>query len=242
MIKSTVIAILGPNGAGKTSVAFELARRINGEVINLDKVYIYKHFPTSTGLADTLKERGVARHLYEFLEPNQNIITPDKYVEMVKEQCAEIVSRGKTPIIEGGSTTYGPAFLNVNAKDKFCRYIIGLRIDNTLDRKEKFRKRIEGALKGGLLGEVKNGLENYSNSLIMQDAHFIVPMAQYLRGEIELEEAKKKVVVRCLKYAEEQLKIFSKYPEIVWLKHQPGEKIQTVKRIISMTESKNQPE
>ncbi len=237
MIKSSAISILGPNGVGKTSVAFELARRINGEVINLDKVYIYKHFPISTGLADTLKERGVRRHLYELLEPNEGIIPADTYVEMVKEKCIEITSRGKTPIIEGGSTTYGPVFLNANDRDKFCRYIFGLRISATLDQKVKFRKRIEEALEEGLLDEIKNGLKNYGNSLIMQDAYFVVPMTRYLRGELNLEEAKKEVVARCLKYAKEQLKLFSKYPEITWLEHKPGSKVKTVKKIISILKS-----
>ena len=157
---------------------------------------------------------------------------------MIKQKCKEILSKGKTSIVEGGSTTYGPAFIELNNKDKFCRHIIGLRAANTLGRKAKFRKRVEGALKEGLLGEVRNGLENYSSSLIMQDAYSVVPMTRYLRGELSFEEAREGVVARCLKYADEQLKTFSKYPEIIWIKHEPGENPRTVKMIISMVESK----
>lgn len=234
MIKGHVVAILGPNGVGKTSVAFELARCINGEVINLDKVYIYKYFPISTGLADTLKEKGIERHLYEFIEPNESIIPADAYAEMVRKKCGEILGKGKTPIIEGGSTTYTPSFLDSNKENKFCQYIIGLHFANNLDRKAKFKKRIEEAIKEGLLNEVKNGIKNYNNSLIMQDAHFVVPMALYLKGEIGIEEAKEEVVTRCLKYADQQLKMLSKYPEIIWLEHQNGDKICIAKKIISM--------
>src|SRR3989344_4646660 len=122
------IAIVGPNGVGKTSVAFELARRLkNGEVINLDKMYLFKHFPISSGLSDTLKEGGVKRHFYELLEPEEDIIPPVKYAEMVMNKCSEIINNRGVPIIEGGSTTYFPSFYELNQHEKFCKTIIGLK-------------------------------------------------------------------------------------------------------------------
>ncbi len=58
------VIIVGPTGVGKTKVAFELARRVGtGEVVNLDKIYTYRGFPISSGLSDTIKEKGVKRHL-----------------------------------------------------------------------------------------------------------------------------------------------------------------------------------
>src|SRR3989344_3752226 len=92
--KNNAIAIIGPNGVGKTAVAFEIARRIGGEVINLDKIYTFKGFNVSSGLSDTLKQKGVKRHLYEILEPDQKIIPPEDYAKMVYATCTQIIFQG----------------------------------------------------------------------------------------------------------------------------------------------------
>ena len=80
------ITIIGPNGVGQTAIAFELARRLGGEVINLDKIYLFKYFPISSGLSDTLREKDIQIHLYELLEPDQDIIPGNVYAEMVRER------------------------------------------------------------------------------------------------------------------------------------------------------------
>lgn len=232
--KNYAIAIIGPNGVGKTAVAFEVARRIGGEVINLDKIYTFKGFPISSGLADTLKEKGVKRHLYELIEPDQEIVPPIDYVKMVHASCIQIISQGNLPIIEGGSTTYFPSFYENNKKNKFCKIIIGLRFPTGFDIRKKIIQRVETALKGGLLEEVKEGMVKYKDSLVMNDAHFVVPLIKYLNGNSSLDRAKEEIVDRCLNYVDQQMVLFAQHKEIIWIEHDPKLLNKTVEKILTL--------
>lgn len=231
---NSAIAIVGPTGSGKTAVAFEFARRVGiGEVVNLDKMCLFKHFPISSGLVDVLKEKGVSRHLYELLEPDEEIIPVATYIEMVRKACAQILSGGGLPIIEGGPTTYVPGLLEANKKAEFCKPV-GLRPSTGFNLREAFVQRLDAALREGLIDEVKVNLNKYRNTLVMTDAHSVVPLVHYLDGEIDLAEAKEEIVNRALKYAQRQMEIFKPYPEIAWLNYESSRLSQTVEKILTL--------
>ena len=234
-IQNHAIAIIGPSGVGKTAVAFEVARRADGEIVNLDKIYTFKGFPISSGLADTLKEKRVKRHLYEFLEPNQEIISPIDYAKMIHVACLQISSKKKSFIIEGGSMTYFPSFYENNKKNHFCKIIVGLKFPTAFDIRKKMMQRIEAALKEGILEEVKEGMTKYKDSLIMNDAHFVVPLVKYLKEEISLDRAKEEIVDRCLEYVERQMALFNQYKEIIWIEHDPKLLTKTVEKILALS-------
>lgn len=221
MRKRKAVTIIGPNGVGKTAVAFELARRMGGEVVNLDKIYLYRGFPVSSGLSDTLEEKGVKKHLYQLLNPDQEIIPADEFVEMISNKCREIMDRNALPIIEGGSTTYFPVFHEMNKRTDSSS-IIGLRFPADLDVREKIKGRVESALDNGLLEEIKLNLQKYRDTLIMKDGHFVVPLVSYLDRNIDFETAKSKIIERCIKYADRQIKLFEDYSDIAWLEHDPS--------------------
>ncbi len=230
----SAIAIIGPTGVGKTAVAFALARRLgNGEVINLDKIYLFKHFPISSGLADTLKEKNIKKHFYELLDPGEDIIDPHKYADMIMDKCSEIINGGGMPIIEGGSTTYFPDFYRLNQQKDFCT-IIGLGFPSSLDVKKKAIQRIEAVFKEGLLDEVTRNLKKYRRSLIMEDGHFVVPLVSYLDKKIDLHAAKQKILERCLQYVDKQMKLFTRYKNIIWIEHESKLLAKTVEKIIDL--------
>ena len=233
MRKMKAITIIGPNGVGKTAIAFELARRLGGEVINLDKIYLFKYFPISSGLSDTLREKDIQIHLYELLEPDQDIIPGNVYAEMVREKCEEIEKRNALPIIEGGSTTYFPPFHDMNRRTNLSK-IFGLKFPANFDVAGKIKRRIEFALKEGLLEEVKQNLPKYRDTLIMKDGHAVVPLVKYLDGEIDFETAKSEIAGRGIKYIERQMELFSRYPDIMWLEHESSLLPQTVEKIINI--------
>lgn len=234
MKTKSAIAIIGPNGVGKTAVAFELARHLgNGEVVNLDKIYLFKHFPISSGLADTLKEKNVKRHFYELLEPGEDIIPPLKYADMIMSKCSEIINNGGVPIIEGGSTTYIPDFYRLNQSAKFCKTIISLRFPSSFDIRKRIAQRVEMAFEQGLLEEVKQNLGRYRDTLIMQDGHFVVPLVSYLDKKTDFSTAKQQIVERCLYYANRQMELFTSYQDIIWLEYEPKLLLQTVEKIVN---------
>lgn len=100
-----VIAITGATATGKTKYSIELAQKINGEIISADSRMIYKYYDIATA-KPTIKERnGVVHHLIDIIEPEQDFSVAE-FVVMAKNLCREITSRGKIPIIVGGTGLY----------------------------------------------------------------------------------------------------------------------------------------
>lgn len=105
-----VIVIVGPTGVGKTKLSIELAHKYNGEVINADSTQVYRKLDIATAkVADSEKE-GVIHHLIDIKD-----ISDDYTVFDFQRDCrnciSDILSRGKTPIIVGGTGLYVKAAL-----------------------------------------------------------------------------------------------------------------------------------
>ena len=100
-----VITIVGSTASGKTTLAIEIAKRINGEIISLDSRQIFKGM--AIGTAQPTKEQmgTVKHHLIDCLEPAE-FISSGKYASLVKEKINDITKKNKKPIICGGSGLY----------------------------------------------------------------------------------------------------------------------------------------
>lgn len=104
-MKPNVIAIVGPTASGKTKMSIELAKQINGEVISADSRYVYKGFDIASA-KPTIEERdGIPHHLIDIVEPEVDYSVADFYDD-AKKAIYDITSRGKTPIIAGGTGLY----------------------------------------------------------------------------------------------------------------------------------------
>lgn len=104
-MKPKVIAVVGPTASGKTKLAIELAHKLNGEVISADSRLVYKGFDIASA-KPTLEEReGIPHHLIDIVEPEFNY-SAGNYVEDAKKAIEDIFSRGKTPIVAGGTGLY----------------------------------------------------------------------------------------------------------------------------------------
>ena len=103
--KIPVIVVCGPTASGKTAVGVELALRLGGEVVSADSMQIYKGLAISTAKPDKEEMRGVPHHMMDFLEPDEQFSVAD-YVRMAKKCISDIHSRGKMPIIVGGTGLY----------------------------------------------------------------------------------------------------------------------------------------
>ena len=97
--------ICGPTASGKSALALELAARLDGEIVNADAFQLYRGLEIVSA-APSLEEFGLfPHHLYGVLEPTESA-DAQRYVNLAKPVIAEIQSRGKTPIITGGSGLY----------------------------------------------------------------------------------------------------------------------------------------
>ena len=103
MIKA--IFIVGPTASGKTSVSIELAKKFGGEIVSADSMQIYKGIHIASAAPDEDEKCGIPHHLIEFLELSEQFSVAD-YVELARRKIAEISSRGKLPIIVGGTGLY----------------------------------------------------------------------------------------------------------------------------------------
>lgn len=100
-----IIAIAGPTASGKSKVGVELAKKIDGEIISMDSMQIYKHMDIGTAKATAEEMENIPHHLIDIVEPNIEFSVSD-YVQMAKNKIDEIEKRGKTPILVGGTGLY----------------------------------------------------------------------------------------------------------------------------------------
>lgn len=104
-MKPKVIAIAGPTASGKTKMAIDLAKQIDGEIVSADSRLIYKGFDIASA-KPTLEEReGVPHHLIDIVEPEFDY-SAGNYADDARKAIYDIISRGKTPIVAGGTGLY----------------------------------------------------------------------------------------------------------------------------------------
>ena len=105
MKKFDVVAIIGPTASGKTALSIKLAKEIDGEVINGDSMQIYKQLDIGTAKITEQEMEGVPHHLLSIKEPTESFSVAE-YQKLVRAKIEEIQSRGKIPIIVGGTGLY----------------------------------------------------------------------------------------------------------------------------------------
>lgn len=103
--KIDVVAIIGPTASGKTALSIRLAKEINGEIINGDSMQIYCHMDIGTAKITEQEMDGVPHHLLSIKEPTEGFSVAE-YQQLVRGKIAEIQSRGKMPILVGGTGLY----------------------------------------------------------------------------------------------------------------------------------------
>lgn len=103
--KIPLLVIAGPTASGKTATAVELAKIYDGEVISADSMQIYKGLSIATAKPTKEEMQGVPHYLVDFLEPDKSFSVAD-YVKLAGERIRDIHSRGKLPIVCGGTGLY----------------------------------------------------------------------------------------------------------------------------------------
>lgn len=124
MCKPKVIVICGPTASGKTALSIELAKKINGEIISSDSMQIYKYMDIGTAKPSKEEMQGIKHYLLDFVEPNQRYSVAE-FKKDAEEAIEEILAKGKTPIIVGGtglyvdSLIYGIEYQDIELDEKY---------------------------------------------------------------------------------------------------------------------------
>lgn len=105
-----VLAIVGPTASGKTALSIELAKELNGEIINGDSMQIYRDMTIGTAKVKPEEMQGVTHHLLDIKDPEEPFSVAE-YQQLVRGKIKEISESGKLPIIVGGTGLYVQAVL-----------------------------------------------------------------------------------------------------------------------------------
>ena len=116
--KINVITVIGPTASGKTKLAVDICKRVGGEVVSCDSMQIYKYMNIATAKPDEQEKSGIPHHMMDFLEPSEKFSVA-AYCDMAKKCIEDIASRGKVPVITGGTGLYYSSLIdNVTFSDE----------------------------------------------------------------------------------------------------------------------------
>lgn len=109
--KIPLIAVIGPTASGKTGLAVEIAKKFGGEVVSADSMQIYSELTVGTAKPTEKEMEGVPHHLIGHKSIDEEYSVVD-YVEEAKNAIADIFSRGKLPVLCGGTGLYVDSLLS----------------------------------------------------------------------------------------------------------------------------------
>lgn len=149
--KIPVIAVVGPTASGKSDLAVEICLEFNGEAVSADSMQIYKGLDISTAKPTEEEKKGIPHHMMNFLD-NTESFSVAEYQKLAGECIRDIYSRGKLPVIVGGT---------------------GLYIDTLLDNIQLTEDSFDEAIREKLLARVENeGIESLLNELRVIDPEY----------------------------------------------------------------------
>ena len=100
-----IVCVVGPTASGKTKMAVELAKQLGGEVISCDSMQIYRGMDVGTAKPTDEEMQGIPHHMIDIAEPDEDF-SVGRYVEVADACVQDVLSRGKTAVIAGGTGLY----------------------------------------------------------------------------------------------------------------------------------------
>ncbi len=250
-ISPSTIIILGPTGSGKTGVSIKLAKAIDGEIISADSRAIYKHMDIGTAKPTLEEQAGIPHYGLDLVEPGERFTVAD-WKTYAKAKIKDIKSRGKTPIIVGGTGLYidaliydyhfkGPTGEKIgDFEQKTCSdrkeikgdyLLIGIKW-STDELRARLRKRIDQMFCQDLYDETTKLVQKYGWKNEAMKSNIYKFTWDYLQGELSLEEAKEKSFYEDWHLAKRQMTWFKRNKDIKWM---PLEEAQKVDYILKET-------
>lgn len=162
-MKTKLVVILGPTGVGKSEVAIDAALQVDGEIVNADSQLVYRHMDIGTAKPSLAARKGVPHHLIDIVDPDADF-NAARYRELAVAAIRDVVTRGKKPIVCGGSGLYLRALLQ--------GIFVGPGKDKTI------RERLESEADAGGLGALHERLREIDPEAALRihpnDRHRIV--------------------------------------------------------------------
>lgn len=146
-IQSPVIAIVGPTASGKSTLGIEVALKLNGEIINCDSVQVYQEIQVATAKVPLDERKGVPHHLIDFVPPSINY-TAVEWAREAAKKIEEIESRGRIPLLVGGTGFYlralrNPFFISPQTDESLRRRLNVIREERGAEYLHRVLRRLD---------------------------------------------------------------------------------------------------
>lgn len=242
-----LLVITGPTAVGKSDIAIEAAKILDGEIVSADSMQIYRGMDIGTAKIKESEMRGVRHHMIDVVDPRESF-NVFEYREAADKCISDIMSRGKVPVICGGTGLYLNVLLyeyhfrkdEIKHEELPPRYRHSLIVLNA-DRKVlygRIDKRVNEMMNAGLYREVE-GLYNSGlseNSQSMQAIGY-KQLVEVIKGEAELSATVDKIKQFSRNYAKRQLTWFRKMKDAFWLNVDNYDRQSIVKKVINVYEN-----
>lgn len=235
-----LIVIVGETASGKSALALEVSQEYNGEIICADSRTVYKGMDIGTAKPSIQDQQRIPHHLLDIVTPGEKFSVAD-FKGLTLAAIDDISMRGKLPIMAGGTGLYVDSVLydfqfslpGAERDEQNPRHlkqptvaanhvlrsntlVIGLQIDReTLE--QRVQARVESMVANGFVDEVRNLLSTYAADLEALKAPGYKAFAAYLRGELNIDEAKQQFVQSDLHLAKRQRTWFKRNKSIQWV-------------------------
>lgn len=155
MKKIPVVAVVGPTASGKSDLAVEICLKYNGEVVSADSMQIYKGMDIATAKPSKEEKCGIPHHMMDFLDSAEQFSVAE-YQRLAADYITDITSRGKLPVVVGGTGLYIDTLLdNIKLVDE----------NSTEQLREELFERAEKEGAQTLLDELKKIDPEYAQKL-----------------------------------------------------------------------------
>lgn len=187
--KDKVVFVMGATGTGKSRLAIDLANRFPAEIVNSDKIQVYKGLEIVTNKVTEEECNGISHHLLGTIDPNSHFAAID-FRNEASLATESILSRHRHPIIAGGSNSYIEALVNEDPDFQLRYECCFLWVDVSLPVLHSFvSERVDRMVELGLVEEVRSIFDpqaDYSQGI--RRAIGVPELDQYLRAESILDD------------------------------------------------------
>jgi tRNA dimethylallyltransferase len=226
--KPKIVVISGITGAGKTALSVELARKFNGEIVSCDSRQVYKYCDIATAKITKEEMKGVSHYMLDVADPTKNErYSAAEFARDANECIADILSRGKLPILAGGTGLYTRAVIEGYTFDNALkngrhREIItdtATKLKNRpkynvlqiclIPPREKvapqIMRRIEDRLNNGMIQETKELIKKgVTEDFLLNLGLEYYWNVKYINGEVTIEEYKTQLFNKTMQFIKRQ--------------------------------------
>ncbi|KAL2509027.1 Adenylate isopentenyltransferase 5 [Forsythia ovata] len=202
--KDKVVIVVGATGTGKSRLSIDLATRFNAEIVNSDKMQVYKGLNIVTNKVTEEECRGIPHHLLGTIDPDVDFTCGD-FVHHASLAVESIMRKGRLPIIAGGSNSYIKALVNDDIEFQSKYECCFLWVDVSMAILHSFvSKRVDQMAEAGLVDEAREFFDieaNYTRGI--KRAIGVPEMDEFFRNESIVDDETR---ARLLKVAIDKIK------------------------------------